>query len=397
MLAERYIGIDIHKRQVVVAAVDEQQRQLFAPEKVLVQQFEKWARTHLQPTDHVAMEATTNSWAFHDRLEPIVKSISVANTFKLKLIASSSRKTDKHDALVLARLSAAQLLPTIWIPPQHVRDLRNFTQHRSQLIQERSAAKNRLHNILHRHNLVLPKGNPFKLGNKNWWEELPTSCPDQMQIRHYWLTIDHLNELINETETVIAERSVTEPWRDALTFLMQLPGVGLYTGMTILAAIGEIQRFADPGKLVGYSGLGARVHASGDHYYTGKISKEGRSELRAALIASAWVAVRWSDHWRELFQPLAKRIGKQKAITAIARKLLVVIWQVLTKRELDRNAEPAAIARSFMTWSSAHHLTKVARQSRLEFVAQRLELLGILGDVTSFRANGRVHHLGSKP
>ncbi|HEY5731974.1 MAG TPA: transposase [Anaerolineales bacterium] len=127
MLAERYIGIDIHKRQVVVAAVDEQQRQLFAPEKVLVQQFEKWARTHLRPTDHVAMEATTNSWAFHDRLEPIVKSISVANTFKLKLIASSSRKTDKHDALVLARLSAAQLLPTIWIPPQHVRDLRNFT------------------------------------------------------------------------------------------------------------------------------------------------------------------------------------------------------------------------------------------------------------------------------
>jgi transposase len=395
MLADRYIGIDVHKRQVVVAAVNEQQQQLFAPEKVVIQQFKQWVRTHLRATDHVAIEATTNSWAFYDALEPIVKCVSVANTFKLKMIASSSTKTDKYDALVLARLSAAQLLPTVWIPPQHVRDLRNFTQHRSQLIQERSAAKNRLHAILHRYNLDLPDGNPFKLGNKPWWKDLPISNADQMQIHHYWMTIEHLNELLAETEAAIAEQSVSENWCNALTYLMQLPGIGLYTGMTILAAIGDIQRFSNADKLVGYSGLGARVHASADHYYTGKITKEGRSELRAALIASAWVAVRWSDHWRGLFQPLAKRIGKQKAITAIARKLLVVIWHVLSNHELDRDAQPVAIARSLMSWSSAHHITKITQQSRLAFVKQRLELLGILRNVSSFQANGRVQHLSN--
>jgi transposase len=52
--------------------------------------------------------------------------------------------------------------------------------------------------------------------------------------------------------------------------------------------------------------LGARVHVSGDQYHTGKITKQGRCELRAVLIASAWLAVRWSDHWRELFQALLK-------------------------------------------------------------------------------------------
>ena len=106
------------------------------------------------------------------------------------------------------------------------------------------------------------------------------------------------------------------------------------------------------------------------------------------------MAVRWSEHWRGLFQALTKRLGKQKAITAIARKLLVAIWHVLSKRELDHYAQPVVIARSIMTWSSTHHLTEVTRQSRLEFVSQRLALLGILHDVTSFNANGRVHHLG---
>lgn len=80
-----------------------------------------------------------------------------------------------------------------------------------------------------------------------------------------------------------------------MTLLMQLPGIGLYTGMTILAAIGDISRFPSPQQLVGYAGLGARVRASGESYRTGKISKRGRRELRFALIASAWVAVRWSD------------------------------------------------------------------------------------------------------
>ncbi len=93
------------------------------------------------------------------------------------------------------------------------------------------------------------------------------------------------------------------------------------------------------------AGLGARVWAYGDAVHTGNISKQGRSELRSALIASAWVAVRYSDHWRQLFAGLSQRIGKQKAITAVARKILVLIWHVLTKHECDRAAQPEAIAR----------------------------------------------------
>ena len=196
---------------------------------------------------------------------------------------------------------------------------------------------------------------------------------------------------------MIAQLSASERWLEPMTFLVQLTGVGLYTGMSILGAIGEIERFSAAGKLVGYAGLGARVHASGDTYYTGKISKQGRRELRTALIACAWVAVRWSDHWRSVFSNLAKRLGKQKAITAIARRLLVVIWHVLTNREVDRHADPHAVARSIMTWCSYHQLARSIGLRRVEFVKQRLKLIGILDQVPSFRANGRTHYLTVNP
>jgi hypothetical protein len=167
--------------------------------------------------------------------------------------------------------------------------------------------------------------------------------------------------------------------------------------MRILAAIGEIERSVSAQKLVGYAGLGARVHATGTTYYTGNITKQGRRELRTTLIASAWIAVRWSDHWRSVFSELTRRIGKQKAIVSVARRLMIVIWHVLTKKEVDRHADPLAIARSMMTWCSSHHLALSKGLHRLEFVRQRLNLIGILDHFSSFLANGIIHYLAGSP
>ena len=115
----RYIGIDVHKRHVTVAAVNAQQEIVLPPQKVTIARLDTWARKHLLPSDQVALEATTNAWVFHDQLILRVAKVSVANTHKLRLIGSSASKTDKHDALVLAKLLAARLLPTIWVPPGH--------------------------------------------------------------------------------------------------------------------------------------------------------------------------------------------------------------------------------------------------------------------------------------
>lgn len=393
MDAKRYVGLDIHKRQVVAAAVDHQQNVRLKPVKIKMKNFPSWARANLLPNDSVALEATTNSWEFHDQLQGIVAEVLVANSYKLKLISTSASKTDRHDALVLAKMLAANLLPTVWVPPHHVRELRELTGHRSKLVGERNKLKNQLHQVLHKHNLSSPAGGPFTQARRNWWGELSLNEVEKMKIAQYWQSIDHLNQQIRETESLIVQRSANESWLEMMTLIMQLPGIGLYTGMTILAAIGDIERFPSPAQLVGYAGLGARVHSSGDSCRTGKISKRGRRELRTALVNSAWVAVRFSDHWRQQFDRLATRIGKQKAITATARKLLVVIWHVLTKKEVDHQADVQAVARSFLRWATEHQLARSQRVHRHDFVRDRLASLGVLEEVRPFRANGRIHDL----
>ncbi|MBV9328590.1 MAG: IS110 family transposase [Chloroflexi bacterium] len=133
-------------------------------------------------------------------------------------------------------------------------------------------------------------------------------------------------------------------------FLVQLPGIGVHNAMLLLAAIGDIRRFDAAHKLVGYAGLGARAHSSGEEQYGGRITRQGRRDIRSTMVEAAWVAVGTHPHWKELFEQLAVRVGKPKAVVAIARKMLVVVWHVLTKHLADRAAVPEKVAGKFLEW-----------------------------------------------
>lgn len=114
---------------------------------------------------------------------------------------------------------------SVWgVPPHHVHDLRMLTRHRTQLIHQRTSAKNQLHALLHRHNLKLPGGEPFSAATESWWQTLSLSSVERLQLRHSWSTIHHLNGLIAETEANIAQLSVTVPWDDLMPFLIQCLG-----------------------------------------------------------------------------------------------------------------------------------------------------------------------------
>jgi transposase len=299
----------------------------------------------------------------------------------VKVIAASSVKTDKRDTLALARLLAANLLIPIWVPPQHVRELRGLVNHRKRLVRQRTTAKNRLHSVLHTHNLAPLDGDLFSEANRDWWEGLPLASSVKLRVRHDLALIDYLSTLIQEAGAELARLSVSDPWADQVPFLIQLPGIGLITAMTVLSAIGEISRFATAKKLVGYSGLGASVHASGQTHRTGRITKEGRRELRTGMVEAAWAAVRYHPHWKAQFEALAARIGRQKAIVAIARKLLVVVWHVLTEQIADRHADPDAVVRKFMLWGTRHRLATSLGLSRPLFVQHHMRRLGFSQEV----------------
>ena len=96
--------------------------------------FDEWIRKHLRKTDVVTLEATSNAWHLYDKLMPFVASVTVANPMQVALIAKTLVKTDPRDALALARLLAAGILPSVWVPPAEVRELRALGSHRSRFI-----------------------------------------------------------------------------------------------------------------------------------------------------------------------------------------------------------------------------------------------------------------------
>jgi transposase len=388
---QRSIGLDVHRDYVMIAGVNSQQQVILEPCKVTLARFPEWSAEHLRSTDQVALEATSNAWIIYDQMTSVVSEVMVANAYKVKLISSSRAKTDRHDAVVLAQLLAANLLPTVWVPPLEVRELRSLVAHRQRLVSDRTTAKNRLHSVLHRHNLQLPAGDPFSEANQTWWQALSLSRAEQLRVRHELAHIQHLSILLAEVEAEIAHLSVEDPWSDQLAFVMQLPGIGLLSGMTILSAIGDIRRFPSASHLVGYSGLASSVHDSGKTHRTGRITKQGRRELRATLVECAWSAVRYAPYWRAIFEQLAHRIGKQKAIVAVARKLLVVIWHVLTNRKPDRQADPQTVARSLMKWASRDRLATSLGLSRPAFVWHELDRLGLGPHMKHFEYAGRRH------
>ena len=373
----RYVGLDVPKHYVMIGAVNRDQQLVLPPRKVSLVEFEGWARKYLFSTDEVALEATTNAWYVHDLLEPIVGRVVVTHPPHIKLIAATMVKTDKRDTQTLAKLLAVNLVPEVWVPPVHVRDLRALIAHRRRLISQQTQSKNRLQSVLHRNHIVPPEGKLYHPDTRAWWLGLDLLPGDKLRVRQELVILDQLDTLISETTDEMHQLSLSDPWLEQLPYLIQLPGIGVLTGMVILSAVGDITRFPSAKKLVGYAGLGAKVHSSGLSHRTGAITKQGRRELRAALVESAWVAVQFDSRWRDQFERLAQRIGRRKAIVAIARKLLVVIWHVLSHRRVDRQADPERVVRYFLAWGrQAKALARLGLKAS-EFARQQLDILGI--------------------
>jgi len=296
------------------------------------------------------------------------------------LIVRSQVMTDKIAASHLARLLAKGLLTGIWIPPQNVRDRRAIVAQRQKMTRLATQAKNRLHALLHRHHLQPPEGNLFHVGQRNWWLSLPVSTLEKVRLFSDLETLAFAQQQADNLENCLLSLAAQD---ERLPLLVQLPGISVVAAMTILAAIGDIARFPEAKKLVGYAGLGARVHDSGLTTRTGRITKAGRKDLRATMVEAAQTAANTHPHWKAELARLEPRLGRNKAIVAIARKLLVAVWHLLTEKTLDRYAEPERLARKFMQVAYAlGEVNRPAGMSSATFVRTQLDRLHVAQDLT---------------
>jgi transposase len=379
---DRFIGLDVHKHYLIAAAVDADRNEVMGPRRVLLERLDSWVRKTLTPYDAVVLEMTTNAYQLYDDLLPHVHSVTVVHPPHVALITRAQVMTDKIAARTLAHLHAVGLLPSIWIPPSEVRDHRALVAQRSKMVRLSNQAKNRLHALLHRHHFLPPTGMLFDADNREWWLGLEISVLEKARVRCDLDTLLFAQAQIHLLEETMLALAVQD---ERVVRLLHLPGVGLITAMTLLAAIGDISRFAQAKKLVGYAGLGARVHDSGQTHRTGGITKAGRRDIRGAMIEVAHTAARTHPHWRAELARLEPRLGKNKAIVAIARKLLVAVWHILARGCPDRFADPERVARKLL--KLANRLGPARRplgQTAVEYVRHQLDGLGLGAELTSF-------------
>ena len=331
--------------------------------------------------DEIVLEMTTNTWQLYDELRQYAGSVLVVHPPHVALITRSQVMNDKIAASILARLLAKGLLVGIWVPPQDIRELRGLVAQRKKMTGLATQAKNRLHAVLQRHHWLPPEGNPFHALQKKWWLTLPMGALEKVNVQSDLDTLQFAEKQLMQLTSMMAE--ITNQ-SDEVIRLLQLPGFGVVTAVTVWAAIGDIQRFVDAQHLVGYGGFGTRVHDSGMTTRTGRITKAGRRDLRMALIEAAQVAANSHPHWKAELTRLQPRLGRNKAIVAIARKLLVAVWYILAQHKTDRFAQPEAIAQKLLKF--AYQLGKENRpkgQSAAQFVRQRLEALQLGQELTS--------------
>jgi transposase len=386
----RFIGLDIHKQYFVAVGVNVDREVVFGPQRVSNYQLDDWVQRVLTLEDAVVLEMSTNTYLFYDTILPHVHSVIAVHPPNVALVTNAPVKTDKKAALALAQLHAAGMLTGVWIPPHKVRDLRSLIARREKMVRLSTMAKNRLHSSLHRNHLIAPES-PFAPEQRAWWESLPLSETEQFLVRADLDMLMFAQKQVGQVEECLKQESAED---ERMPLLVQLPGVAMLTAITILAAIGDITRFPNAKKLVGYAGLGTRLHDSGMTHSAGRITKAGRRDLRRAMVNAANHAVEHHVHWKKELERMESHMGRSKAIVAIARKLLVAVWHVLNQQVADRFANSRDVANSFFRYAYKVGVRNLPDgQSALSFTRNQLDRLKLGQDLLVIPVGVKKHRL----
>jgi transposase len=267
---------------------------------------------------------------------------------KAKVMMGMINKTDKLDVHGLNRLQQNGTLPTVWIAPGVLRDLRELTRTRLVLSRQRNRLKNRLTSSLAKYGLEIEGfSDPFGPGARRVWAKVLTHLPE-----HTAWTCRHLLEQLDLVCRQIADHQERLGELMALTaemrLLMTLPGVGPILTPTIGLEVGDVGRFASAERLASYAGTTPRVHASGGKTRYGRLRPDVNRYLKWAFIeAGSTVALHAASHpdrhVSQLYGRIRHRKNHPKAVGAVARHLAEAAWWVLTKKQPYR--DPASCLR----------------------------------------------------
>jgi transposase len=341
----RCIGLDIHEKVIFVTVLSPlegtaRQWEISTDRKA----FRGFLET-LQPGDEVALEATRGSRYYVDLLLTRVHSVLLANPQKLRTLSGKQAKNDRNDSLNLALLLAVGTLPTVWIPSEETRQDREILRHRANLVKERTRIKNRVRALLAENGLRWEGSDVQSTGARRFLSQLLTQLPwaTREVLTSMLEQFDQLEVHLGRIEAVALDRAARRP---EVAVLMTIRGIDVLNAFTIVSEIDAIERFASPDSLANYAGLVPSQRSSAGKDRFGRVIKGGAKMLRWALTEAVQQLAKQDGPYRNMARRIQNRKkNKGVAMAAVARKLLVAIWHMLTKKEAFRYAEPDLVER----------------------------------------------------
>lgn len=336
MEGNRFIGVDLGRKTYEACAINQRGRAERRNGKTDGHGRDRLAQ-RLHPGDVVALEAGPNTFSVARALQAVagVRTV-VLNPRKLAIIYASMKKTDKEDARKLARLvetTPEEYLPIVPVPSEDEEEMRRLSGGQVFLKHERNRLINRLHALFVGAGLTtvrkksLARDTPRRL-----MLERLSGVYGQLAMQLIG-TLAEVERQIDEINSAI--RAALRQRREHAAWLLSIPGVGPVTAAAFLGYVGDGTRFATASQVSYYIGMVPRIDDSGETSRLGHITKSGNATVRRAMVQAAWAAVRSraGSPFKEVFERIAARRGASIAIVAVARRILELMYTLMTRSE----------------------------------------------------------------
>jgi transposase len=329
----KYVGVDLHKHLIVLCVVV----LVAGRPKVL-----KRARFRCDEAEaivtffrdlgpfQVVVEATAAYEWFFLLIEKLADRLVLAHPKKLRVIAESTRKSDKIDAEVLGVFLALDMIPQAYRPTPRIRQHRVLVRHRCWLQRRITSLKCKLRNVLGHYNADIAE--LFTRKGQQHLAAVPLSPADRFAVGALEEQLDMFQRQLCEGDVQLRQFAKTAPLaeQEARAILDSFEYVGPVTINVVLAELGDWRRFRSQKAVTAFAGLDPGFRKSAGKCLELHISKEGSRLLRWAMIQTAWRLVVRSPRWRRVFQRLEGNTGsKKKAIVGVARHVLCTMFAML--------------------------------------------------------------------
>jgi transposase len=283
----------------------------------------------LRPSDEVAVEVTGNTRLFYQAVVPQVKRVVVVDANQFRVIAHSVKKTDPNDARNLALYLEKDLLPEVRMKDPQRAQIASLTQTRDTMVKLRTALKNKVNNLVSAQGINLTKESLASEKGLTAVLKFRFEALVELELKVIVAQIRSLNASIAELEETIGREGQK---LDGHSNLTSIKGIGKLSGSILLSIIGDVADFAEEGKLAAYFGIVPRISHSNETEHSGRITKRGTKLGRTTLVQCALIAQRYSPYLKSYYEKVKKRRGTGKAIIALARKFLGIIYRTLKYR-----------------------------------------------------------------